>query len=50
MGCGFSKVRRSIPWSPPPIWVLKFNMDGASRGKLGSAVLVECFAIIRAMS
>ncbi|XXG59908.1 hypothetical protein AAC387_Pa04g1911 [Persea americana] len=33
MGCGFSKVRRSVPWSPPPIRVLKFNVDGVSKGK-----------------
>ncbi|XXG72211.1 hypothetical protein AAC387_Pa07g1359 [Persea americana] len=39
MGCGFSKVRRSIPWSPPPIGVLKFNVDGASSGKPGPACI-----------
>ena len=37
MGCGSSKVRSSIHWSPPPFGVLKFNMGGASRGKPGPA-------------
>ena len=35
MGCLPFKERRFVPWSPPPFGVLKFNVDGASRGKLG---------------
>ena len=43
MGCGLIKVRRSVPWSPPPTGALKFNVDGVSRGKLGPAGIgVSC--------
>ena len=35
MGCLPFKERRSVPWSSPLFGVLKFNVDGASRGKLG---------------
>lgn len=28
MGCGLIKERRLILWSTPPIWVLKYNVDG----------------------
>ena len=35
MGCDPIKVRKSILWSPPPIGWLKFNVDGATRGKPG---------------
>ena len=37
MECGPTKERMSILWSPPPLDSLKFNVDGAARGKLGSA-------------
>ena len=37
MRCDFSNVRRSVPWSPPLIGVLKLNVDGTSRGKPGPA-------------
>ena len=33
LGVGLLKVRISITWSPPPLGLLKLNMDGASRGK-----------------
>ena len=35
MVCCPLKERRSVFWSPPPNGVLKFNVDGASRGKPG---------------
>ena len=35
MVCGLPKVRRSTLCSPPPLSVLKFNVDGATRGKPG---------------
>lgn len=35
MGCGAAKERMSILWFPPPLDMLKFNVDGAARGKLG---------------
>ena len=35
MGCCSHEERRSVPWNPSPYGVLKFNVDGASRGKPG---------------
>ena len=35
MGSGSTTVRRTVSWSPPPHGVLKFNVDGATRGKPG---------------
>lgn len=46
MGCGPSKVRRSVPGYPPPGGVLKFNVDGASRGDSNE---VEVLAISEAL-
>lgn len=43
MGCGISNERKSIPWAYPSIGFLK--PQGAS---MGSQVLLECFAIVRA--
>lgn len=43
--CPF-KERRFVSWYPPPIEVLKFNVDGASRGKPRS-IPEESFVIIR---
>ena len=37
MECGPVKEKRSVLWSPPHYGVLKFNVDGASRIKLGPA-------------
>jgi hypothetical protein len=37
MVCGLPKVRRSTLCSPPPLGVLKFNVDGATKGKSGPA-------------
>ena len=37
MGCGPVKVRKSILWSPPPIGLFKFNVDGDARKKPGPA-------------
>eukprot|EP00268_Persea_americana_P068029 TRINITY_DN9427_c0_g3_i1.p1 TRINITY_DN9427_c0_g3~~TRINITY_DN9427_c0_g3_i1.p1 ORF type:complete len:256 (+),score=22.30 TRINITY_DN9427_c0_g3_i1:1157-1924(+) len=37
MGCGPSKMRIYVHWSPSPIGMLKFNVDGAARGKPGPA-------------
>ena len=37
MGCGPVKVRRFILWSPPPISLFEFKVDGAARGKPGPA-------------
>lgn len=37
MGCGRGRGKRVIPWSSLPPVVLKFNVDGDSRGKLGPA-------------
>lgn len=34
--CGLSKDRRVLRWTPPLVGLLKFNIDGAARGKLGS--------------
>lgn len=36
IGSGSFKKRRVVSWSPPP-GVLKFNVDGAARGKSGPA-------------
>lgn len=33
--CGPIKGRRIAQWSPPPLSVLKFNVDEATRGKPG---------------
>lgn len=35
MKCGPVKGRRVAQWSPPPLGVLKFNVDRATRGKPG---------------
>ena len=35
MVCGPLKVKRSTLWSSPPLGVLTFNVDGATRGKPG---------------
>ena len=37
MGCGAPKVKKSIFWIPPPTGtgILKFNANGAARGKRG---------------
>eukprot|EP00268_Persea_americana_P021089 TRINITY_DN21101_c0_g1_i1.p1 TRINITY_DN21101_c0_g1~~TRINITY_DN21101_c0_g1_i1.p1 ORF type:complete len:199 (+),score=31.91 TRINITY_DN21101_c0_g1_i1:157-753(+) len=37
MVCGLTKERRSTFWSPPSMGMLKFNVDGAARGKPGPA-------------
>lgn len=37
MKCGPSKVRKSVSWVPPLPGSLKFNVDGAARGKPGPA-------------
>ena len=37
MGWGAPNVKKSIFWIPPPTGILKFNVDGATRGKLGPA-------------
>lgn len=37
MFCGPSKVRKLVSWCPPPDDFLKFFVDGAARGKPGSA-------------
>ena len=47
MWCGRFKVTKFVPWSPPPLDVLKFNVDGAARGKPGLAELVRSFEIVR---
>ena len=36
MGCGPTKERTYAPWCSPLMGVMKFNVDGASRGKPGS--------------
>ena len=49
--CGPPKVRRSTLWSPPPLGVLKFNVDGAARGKLGPVGIGGvCFATTKGKS
>lgn len=35
MKCVPSKVKKSVSWVPSPPSSLKFNVDGAVRGKLG---------------
>lgn len=35
MRMGLSKKKKSAAWCAPPIGVLKFNVDGAARGKRG---------------
>lgn len=35
MGCSPLKERRFVLWCPPLNGILKFNVDKASRGKLG---------------
>ena len=37
MSCGPSKDRKVVCWRPPPSSWLKFNVDGAAKGKLGPA-------------
>lgn len=37
MTCGPTKNKRCISWSSPLCRVLKFNVDGATRGKPGEA-------------
>ena len=37
MESGPIKLKRFVLWSPPLLGVLKFNIDGAARGKLGPA-------------
>lgn len=37
VSCGLSKERIVISSSPPPLGVLKFNVDEAARGKPGPA-------------
>lgn len=36
MGCGLIKERRTVHWSPTLIGALKFNADGAARGRPAS--------------
>lgn len=33
MMCGMHKEKRSVPWVPPLDGVLKFNVEGAAKGK-----------------
>lgn len=33
------KVKNSVSWSPPPNGFLKFDVDGAARGKPGPACI-----------
>ena len=35
MGCGPSKMRIYVHWSPTPMGMLKFNVDGAAREQSG---------------
>lgn len=35
MHCGLGKEKRVDPWCVPPSGILKFNVDGASRGRAG---------------
>lgn len=35
MSCGITNRRRVVPWAPPSQGILKFNVNGAARGKLG---------------
>lgn len=37
MSCGSRKRKAVVSWSPPSYGVLKFNVAGAVRGKLGLA-------------
>lgn len=47
MGCRPVKVRRSILWSPPPLRLFKFNVDGAARGKPGPSGIGGALRITR---
>lgn len=33
MSCGPCKLRKRVSWCPPPDGILKFNVDGVTRGK-----------------
>ena len=35
--CGVKKVKKVVLWAPPNVGVLKFNVDGAAKGKPGPA-------------
>ena len=37
MSCGPSKDRKVVGWCPPPSGWIKFNVDGAAKGKPGPA-------------
>ena len=47
MVCGLTKERRLTFWSPPLIGMLKFNVDGPTRGKPGRLVLEKYCATIK---
>lgn len=46
MSCGFSSRRRVVPWAPPSLDMLKFNVDGVARGKSGSAGIGGCVVLV----
>lgn len=46
MKCGPIKEKKSIIWFSPLFGVLKFNVDGAYRGKLGRQGLENLFKIV----
>lgn len=39
------KVRKAVHWSPLPLGVLKFNVDGVPRGKTVQRILMVFCAI-----
>lgn len=41
ISCGFKKRRMIEVWSPPVTSLLKFNVDGSAKGKLGHAGVVR---------